>query len=93
MHRANANTLPVVALLAAHPSITHVRHPSTVPTAALYRRHQRADGGGEGQVLSVVFRGPHCAEVFCDTMDACKGTSFGTNFTLCIPFVGAGALP
>lgn len=87
VHRASASTLPVVALLAARPFITHVRNLSTVPTAALYRRHQRAGGGRQGRVLSVVFRNPRCAEVFYDALDVYKGTSFGTNFTLCVPFV------
>lgn len=92
VHRASASTLPVVALLAARPFITHVRNLSTVPTAALYRRHQRAGGGRQGRVLSIMFRDPRCAEVFYDALDVCKGTSFGTNFTLC-SVCGAGALP
>ncbi|KAK4150343.1 pyridoxal phosphate-dependent transferase [Chaetomidium leptoderma] len=84
--RANDNALAVVDLLTRHPSVARVNHPSVVPTAALYNRHRRARGGS-GHLLSIVFRNPRSAEVFYDGLDVCKGTSFGTNFTLCIPFV------
>ncbi|KAL4756014.1 pyridoxal phosphate-dependent transferase [Aspergillus foveolatus] len=82
---ANINALAVVELIARHPSVAQVNHPSTVPTAAFYKRHCRPRGG-YGQVLGIVLRNPHSAEVFYNALDVCKGTSFGTNFTLCIPF-------
>lgn len=43
--------------------------------------------GGYGNVLSIVFHSPHSAEYFYDVLDVCKGSSFGTNFTLVIPYV------
>ena len=86
VQRANDNALAVVDLLARHPSVAHINHPSTGPTAAFYNRHRRLARGGFGQVLSIVFRNPRSAEVFYDGLDVCKGTSFGTNFTLCVPF-------
>ena len=52
----------MVAFFARHPSGTHVRHADR-PNRGALPVPQRADGGGEGQLLSVVFRDPRCAEV------------------------------
>lgn len=43
--------------------------------------------GGYGNVLGVVMRDPKTARGFHDNLDVCKGSSFGTNFTLAIPHV------
>jgi cystathionine gamma-synthase len=37
--------------------------------------------------MSIIFREARSAIYFYDTIDVCKGTSFGTNFTLALPFV------
>ncbi|KPM41498.1 hypothetical protein AK830_g5104 [Neonectria ditissima] len=86
VRKANENALAVVSLLQKHPSVATVHHPSSGPTFASYERHRRRDGG-YGNVLSVVFRNPESARCFYDCLDVCKGSSFGTNFTLVIPYV------
>lgn len=41
-------------------------------------------------MLGIVFRRSSSAEIFYDALEVWKGASFGTNFTLCIPFVILG---
>jgi cystathionine gamma-synthase len=84
--RCNENTLPIVDLLQQHPLVAQVNHPSIGPTAALYKSLMRKDGG-YGNVLSIIFHDPTRAEYFYNVLDVCKGSSFGTNFTLAIPYV------
>jgi cystathionine gamma-synthase len=84
--QCNANTLPLVDLLSKHKSIATVHHPSTAPTASIYESLRR-EGGGYGNVLSIIFHNPASAEYFYNVLDVCKGSSFGTNFTLVIPYV------
>lgn len=43
--------------------------------------------GGYGNVLSIIFHHAHTAEHFYNILNVCKGSSFGTNFTLAIPYV------
>ncbi|KAL5003211.1 pyridoxal phosphate-dependent transferase [Aspergillus recurvatus] len=86
VRQCNANTLPLVDLLRAHPSIATVHHPSTAPTSHLYKAMMRK-GGGYGNVLSIVFHDPRSAEHFYNVLRVCKGSSFGANFTLAIPYV------
>ncbi|RFN43580.1 cys/met metabolism, pyridoxal phosphate-dependent enzyme [Fusarium flagelliforme] len=83
---ANINAMAVVDLLRDHPLIVQLNHPSQGPTFSSYERHRRINGG-YGNILSVVFHCPEAARVFYDTLDVCKGSSFGTNFTLVIPYV------
>jgi cystathionine gamma-synthase len=84
--RCNENTLPIVDLLQKHPLVAQVNHPSIGPTAPLYKCLMRKDGG-YGDVLSIIFHDPTRAEYFYNVLDVCKGSSFGTNFTLAIPYV------
>lgn len=86
VRQCNENTLPLVDLLSSHPSIATVHHPSTAPTSSLYQGLRRKDGG-YGNVLSIIFHRPASAEYFYNILDVCKGSSFGTNFTLVIPYV------
>jgi len=89
VREANANALVLVEFLRNHPLIEQVLHPSFGPTFPNYERHRRrdGDGGGYGNILSVVFKSSESARYFYDTLDVCKGSSFGTNFTLAIPYV------
>ncbi|KAI9044655.1 uncharacterized protein KD926_011625 [Aspergillus affinis] len=87
VRQCNENTLPLVDLLSSHPSIATVHHPSTAPTSSLYESVMRENGGGYGNVLSIIFHQPRSAEYFYNTLDVCKGSSFGTNFTLIVPYV------
>lgn len=86
VQQCSENALPLVDIFQNHPSIAQVNHPSIVPTAPLYRSLMRK-GGSYGNVLSIVFRDPRSAKHFYDAFDLCKGTSFGTNFTVAIPYV------
>lgn len=43
--------------------------------------------GGYGNVLSIVFHDPRTAEHCYNVFNVCKGSSFGANFTLAIPYV------
>ncbi|KAJ5093187.1 pyridoxal phosphate-dependent transferase [Penicillium angulare] len=86
VRKCNQNTLPLVDLFAKHPSIAQVNHPSIDPTAHLYKSLIRKDGG-YGNVLSIIFHYPSSAEHFYNILGICKGSSFGTNFTLAIPYV------
>ncbi|KAE8309265.1 pyridoxal phosphate-dependent transferase [Aspergillus transmontanensis] len=85
VQQCNKNTLPV-KLLQSHPSVAQVNHPSIAPTEPVYRSLMRKDGG-YGNVLSIIFHHPRSAEHFYDVLDICKGSSFGTNFTLAVPYV------
>lgn len=38
-------------------------------------------------MLSIIFHNPASVEHFYNVLDVCKGSSFGTNFTLVIPYV------
>ncbi|KAF7585982.1 hypothetical protein BBP40_009754 [Aspergillus hancockii] len=84
--QCNRNTLPLVDLFKAHPAIAEVNHPSIAPTSVLYKSVMRK-GGGYGNVLSIVFHDPRMAEHFYNVVNICEGSSFGTNFTLAIPYV------
>lgn len=86
VQRCGENTIPLVELLSSHPSIAKVHHPTISPTLANYKSVMRQNGG-YGNVLSIVFHNPRTAEYFYDILDVCKGSSFGTNFTLLIPYV------
>ncbi|KAM5364357.1 hypothetical protein ACJZ2D_011554 [Fusarium nematophilum] len=86
VRRANSNTLVAIEVLQQHPSVSQINHPSLGPTSPWYERCRRQEGG-YGNVLSVVFHNPDSAQRFYDSLDVCKGSSFGTNFTLAIPYV------
>ncbi|KAE8330164.1 pyridoxal phosphate-dependent transferase [Aspergillus sergii] len=86
VRQCNQNTLPLIKLLHSHPSVAQVNHPSIAPTEPVYRSLMRKDGG-YGNVLSIILHHPRSAEHFYNVLDICKGSSFGTNFTLAIPYV------
>lgn len=86
VQRCGENTIPLVQMLSSHPSIAKVLHPTTSPTLMNYKSVMRHNGG-YGNVFSIVFHDPRTAEYFYDVLDVCKGSSFGTNFTLVIPYV------
>ncbi|OQD84313.1 hypothetical protein PENANT_c013G08841 [Penicillium antarcticum] len=86
LKQCNANARPLVELLSKHKAIATVHHPSTAATASTYECLRRKEGG-YGNVLSIIFHNPASAEYFYNVLDVCKGSSFGTNFTLVIPYV------
>ncbi|KAF4434836.1 cystathionine gamma-synthase [Fusarium acutatum] len=90
VQRANANTLRVMSVFTNHRAVARVNHPFRDLEYMSYERHRRQNGG-YGNVSSVVFHNRGSAEHFYDNLDICKGSSFGTNFTLAIPFVQLAA--
>lgn len=86
VQQCSENTIPLVELLSSHPSIYKVHYPTTSPTLANYKAMMR-ENGSYGNVFSIVFHHPQTAEYFYNNLDVCKGSSFGTNFTLVIPYV------
>ena len=82
---ASSNALAIANHLKPHDSISRVNYPTMVPSAALYERYRRSDGGF-GSLISIVFGNPESAVRFYNAVDLCKGPSFGTNFTLVLPY-------
>ncbi|RYP63078.1 hypothetical protein DL770_009466 [Monosporascus sp. CRB-9-2] len=85
VQRANTNALAIANFLNAQVSISHVNYPTMVASAPLYERYRRSDGG-YGSLVSFVFNNADSAVRFYDALDLCKGPSFGTNFTLVLPY-------
>lgn len=86
VRKCNKNTIPLVNMFASHLTVATVHHPSTEPTSHIYQSLMRKDGG-YGNLPSVVFHHPRSAEHFYNILDTCKGSSFGTNFTVAVPYV------
>lgn len=82
---ASRNAVTIANYLRHHPSIATVNYPTMVATTSLYERYRRP-GGGYGSLISIIFRHPDSAMRFYDQIDVCKGPSFGTNFTLVLPY-------
>jgi cystathionine gamma-synthase len=80
----NANGLALASLLATHPAVARVWHPSLV-TRENYDKI-RAPQGGYGPLLSFVLKNPKKAPKVFDALQVCKGPSFGTPFTLACPY-------
>jgi len=85
VEQASSNALAIANFLKTHPSISRVNYPTMVASAGLYERYRRCSGG-YGSLISLVFRNPQSAVRFYDKIDLCKGPSFGTNFTLVLPY-------
>lgn len=88
--KCDRNALDVLSFLQSQSSIEAVLHPSVGPTSATYTTLLRRDSGHSkgsyGNAMSIIFRRPEQAERFYNAVDVCKGASFGTNFTLAIPY-------
>ncbi|OKL58007.1 hypothetical protein UA08_06693 [Talaromyces atroroseus] len=83
--KCNENTLAVVQMLHGHPLIKRLNHPSVDESLPIYKSLMRKDGG-YGHVLSVIFHDKNVAHRFYDILNLPKGSSFGTNFTIAVPF-------
>jgi len=81
-HNANGDAL--AAMLAAHPAVGQVWHPSLV-TRQNYDQI-KAPRGGYGPLLSFVLKNPKKAPKVFDALRVSKGPSFGTPFTLACPY-------
>lgn len=80
----NANGVALAEMLARHPAVAEVWHPS-LTTRADYDKI-RAPKGGYGPLLSFVLKNPKKAPKVFDALKVSKGPSFGTPFTLACPY-------
>lgn len=83
--RCNENALAVAQMLHDHPLIQRLNYPYFDGSLPVYRSLMRKDGG-YGPVMSLVFYDPKVAHRFYDVLNLPKGSSFGTNFTIAVPF-------
>ncbi len=84
MAQHNANGEALAAMLARHPAVAEVWHPSVV-TRENYDRI-KAPKGSYGPLLSFVLKNPKKAGKVFDALQVSKGPSFGTPFTLACPY-------
>jgi hypothetical protein len=85
VQRASRNALAIANFLKTHDSISCVSYPTMAASAPLYEQFRRPNGG-YGSLISFVFKNPDAAIKFYNAVDLCKGPSFGTNFTLVLPY-------
>ena len=85
VQRASRTALGIANFLQGQEAISHVNYPTMVASAPLYEQYRRPRGG-YGSLISIVFRSPADAIQFYDSIDLCKGPSFGPNFTLIVPY-------
>lgn len=85
VHQASSTALAIANFLTTYDSISHVNYPTMVASKTLYEQYRRTNGG-YGSLISIVFKSPDMAIQFYDAIDLCKGPSFGTNFTLVLPY-------
>ena len=83
--RCNENALVVAKMLHGHPLIKRLNYPYFDESLPIYRSLMRRDGG-YGPVMSIIFHDENKAHRFYDTLNVPKGSSFGTNFTIAVPF-------
>jgi cystathionine gamma-synthase len=80
----NANGLAIAEMLANHPAVAEVWHPS-LTTREDYDKI-RAPRGGYGPLLSFILKNPKKTPKVFDALQVSKGPSFGTPFTLACPY-------
>lgn len=85
VQKASRSGVAIANFLKTYDSISKVNYPTMVATTELYERYRRPNGG-YGSLISIVFKNPDSAVRFYDTIVLCKGPSFGTNFTLVLPY-------
>ncbi|KAF2685788.1 cystathionine gamma-synthase [Lentithecium fluviatile CBS 122367] len=84
--RINVNAEAICDVLRAHPRVKQVYYPKYSETRSYYDKC-RTPHGGYGGLLSATFYARGDAVAFFDNLDAVKGPSLGTNFTLSSPYV------
>ncbi|GAA5484669.1 PLP-dependent transferase [Haloferula sargassicola] len=85
MERPNESALRLVELLADHPAVETVWHPS-ITTRERYQAVMQPDGGFGG-LFSFKLKLPKKTARFFNSLAVSKGPSFGTPFTLVSPYV------
>lgn len=84
IERINETGLALASMLAAHPAVAKVWHPSTV-TREQYDALRRPNGG-YGGLLSFELKNPRKTPKVYDALRISKGPSFGTEFSLACPY-------
>jgi cystathionine gamma-synthase len=84
MVQPNANGLALAEMLAAHPAVDQVWHPSLITTANYEKI--KAPKGSYGPLLSFTLKNAKKTGKFYDALALSKGPSFGTAFTLVCPY-------
>jgi cystathionine gamma-synthase len=85
VRKASRNGLAIANFFSRQSCIENVYYPTMVTSAPLYERYRRPNGG-YGCLLSLVFKRAESAVKFYNSVDCCKGPTFGTNFTLVLPY-------
>lgn len=85
MEQPNATALGLVKMMAEHPAVAKVWHPS-ITHRERYEAVMAAKGG-YGPLFSFVLKAPKKTAKFFDALKISKGPSFGTPFTLASPYV------
>lgn len=85
VQQASRTALAIANFLKPQDAISHVNYPTMVASAPLYEKYRRPNGS-YGSLISIVFKNPASAIQFYNTVDLCKGPSFGANFTLLVPY-------
>ncbi|KAJ3203941.1 hypothetical protein HDU82_006196 [Entophlyctis luteolus] len=83
--KINATAAKVASFLHNHPKVEQVHYP-LFSDHEIYSSYLRP-GGGYGGLFSVILKDEGSAKRFYDNIDADKGPSLGTNFTLISPYV------
>ncbi|RKP22622.1 pyridoxal phosphate-dependent transferase [Syncephalis pseudoplumigaleata] len=82
--RINKTAETICDYLRAHPKVAAVYYPKYTSDGA-YDSYKR-QGGGYGCLFSLTFHTPQAAIAFFDALLCPKGTSFGTVYTLAVPY-------
>ena len=84
MAQHNKNGDALAEMLADHPAISDVWHPSRITRENF--EAIRAPKGGFGPLLSFALKNPKKSSKVFDALQVSKGPSFGTPFTLACPY-------
>ncbi|MEM7673133.1 MAG: PLP-dependent transferase, partial [Verrucomicrobiota bacterium] len=82
----NQNTRRLAAYLENHKAIAKVFWAESEG----YRKHFstiRKPGGGPGSIITIFLKNPENMDAFYGALKIAKGPSFGTQFTMCCPFM------
>ncbi|KAL3478455.1 pyridoxal phosphate-dependent transferase [Aspergillus californicus] len=85
VQRSNETTLAILDLFTSHPAIEQTWFPSLVHSAACYEKLKRKNGG-YGNTIIVIFLEAVDAARFYNSLGCYKAASFGTNFTMAVPY-------
>ncbi|KAK9457689.1 pyridoxal phosphate-dependent transferase [Dipodascopsis uninucleata] len=83
--RININAEALCKVFEAEPKIKEIYYPKYGSTKKFYDVCKTEDGG-YGGLLSILMHDPEDSKRFFDAVEAAKGPSLGTNFTLLCPY-------